>query len=275
MLANNTIIQDFQNEKTRMDTKKSMPALPPDAWAVVMEYLSLSEAVTLSSTCRAAYDAVPLVSTLHITETYEINCRATRRFQGVRDMFIYSLVKYDLLDTDEDDKGYNYLWGSQKLVIDSIDYETTIRAAPFLSNNFKKLERVFFGGRADSGDEEELIPFVATPDEEDFEDLEEIDSHHTNISRVFDSLSAAFRCGALPQTLSIKGLRCIRPWTFEIDDEDAEVECPICIRAAMSFPIRSVACFECCGSSKNGIEPGRSHDLDVCLDKHKVVRILP
>eukprot|EP00956_Cyclotella_meneghiniana_P008695 scaffold11866_cov23-Cyclotella_meneghiniana.AAC.1 len=110
-----------------------------DSWAAVMEFLQLSDVLSLSSTCRVIYhDAVPLVTTLHITKSHQMNPLLAKRFRDVRDIYIYSLVQEQAINK----------W--------SVDFETSVRAATFLSNNFVKLERVCFGSTGHG----ELEPYV-------------------------------------------------------------------------------------------------------------------
>eukprot|EP00956_Cyclotella_meneghiniana_P002159 scaffold2424_cov62-Cyclotella_meneghiniana.AAC.12 len=109
-------------------TLTAPPSLPPDAWAAVMECLKLSDVLSLSSTCRAIYhDAVPLVTTLHITKPRQMDPFLSKRFTDIRDIYIYSLLNRQ--------PDYKY----------DVDFETSVRVATFLSNNFAKAERVFIG----------------------------------------------------------------------------------------------------------------------------------
>ena len=135
------------------DAAAASPPLPPDAWANVMEYLPLADVMALSSTSKSIHDdATPLVKILHMTIACEMNPNLAKKFRNVRDMFIYSLGSYQRVIDDEDDDGDGT--AADKHVI---DFETSVRAVPFLSNNFAKLERVYFGGTTLDG---HLEPFV-------------------------------------------------------------------------------------------------------------------
>ena len=241
-----------------MTMKQSQPTLPPDAWAAIMEYLSLSDAISLSSTSRTMYhDAAPLVTSIHVMDATEMKSSVSKCFTDVRDIYIYSLHQVVLEDSDAE---------MVRVIDHSIDFETSMRAAPFLSNNFVKLERVFFGSIHKTDDEEgdgsvvALLPYVDTKVIVD-DDGGDFDSVQENISRLIDSLSAAFRSGALPQNLLVRGLRCF----------SADEECRVCKRACKSFPIRSVVNFECDGSSRHQLLSKRSFDLDVCLEQEQLV----
>lgn len=177
--------------------------LPPDSWAMVMDYVPLSDVISLALTCREIYyDAIPLVTTLHIRKAKEMDCGLSRHFRDVRDIFIYSLVQSEMMTFGDD--------GEEEEDVQRIDFETCIRAASFLSNNFPKLERVFFGSRDSNVVDEVLVPYVSrsvallvtSP-------VGDLKSAQSNMSILIETLSAAFRCGALPQKLSIKGLCCV------------------------------------------------------------------
>eukprot|EP00956_Cyclotella_meneghiniana_P006334 scaffold8311_cov63-Cyclotella_meneghiniana.AAC.4 len=212
---------------------------------------------------------------IHITESSNIDCRLCKRFRGVTDIFIYSLVKLELV-TIFGDEGVDIAGD-----LLSIDHETTIRSVPFLSMmmmGLPKLERVFFGGVSndqaqvfdgddsdeDSDDDErggenKLVPYVDYPDRDFiFQDEQPL------MTGLIDSMAGAFKVGALSPNLIIKGLRCLN---------DGNEECQACRHACESFPLESVACFECRGSSKDQIKSGRSFDLDVCLKREEVEKI--
>jgi len=245
-----------------MTVKQPQPTLPPDAWAAIMEYLSLSDAISLSSTCRTMYhDAAPLVTSIHIMDATEMKSSVSKCFTDVRDIYIYSLHQVVLDHYTDDEEEIDFVR------YHTIDFETSMRAAPFLSNNFVKLERVFFGSMHKiEGNEEEdesvvaLLPYVDTKVIVD-DDGGDFDSVQENISRLIDSLSAAFRSGALSQNLLVRGLRCF----------SADEECRVCKRACKSFPIISVVNFECDGSSRHQLLSKRSFDLDLCLEQDQLV----
>ena len=190
--------------------------LPPDSWAMVMDYVPLSDVISLSLACREIYyDAIPLVTTLHIRKAKEMDCGLSRHFRDVRDIFIYSLVQSEMMTFGDD--------GEEEEDFQRIDFETCIRAASFLSNNFTKLERVFFGSRDSNVVDEVLVPYVSISGP-----VGDRKSAQSNMSILIDTLSAAFRCGALPQKLSIKGLCCVN---FGYMVGDWTGDCASCQRA--------------------------------------------
>lgn len=212
-------------------TLAAPPSLPPDAWAAVMECLKLSDVLSLSSTCRAIYhDAVPLVTTLHITKSHQMDPFLSKRFVDIRDIYIYSLL------TRQADFTYD------------VDFETSVRVTTFLSNNFANLERVFIGWTR-YGD---LLPYMR------LHNVKRSADNKSNMSRLIESFSTGFRSRALSPTLSIRGLSCLRSQSFPQND------CQVCRRACESFPLATVANFECRGTSP--------YDLDVCLERETVVR---
>lgn len=253
--------------KTTDNVEDVKPALPPDVWAAVMEFLPLSTAVSLSRTCRAIYyEATPLVKTLSIQKATEMNHGVSRRFVGVRDVLIFSLMSSIFVsDDDDDDDDDESDSGSDDggIYLRSIDFETSARAATFLYG-FTKLKRVVFGGIVKNINDESDGHLV-THTNIAFKNIISEESW-IQMSSLIDSLSAAFRCDALPPNLEVKGLGCL----------EGEPECQVCIRACQSYPIRSVANFECQGSSVDMISRDRCHDLnlDVCLRKEKIVSII-
>ena len=206
-----------------------------------MEYLKLSDVLSLSSTCRAIYhDAVPLVTTLHITKSHQMDPFLSKRFIDVRDIYIYSLLK---------ERAADYMFYD-------VDFETSVRVATFLSNNFANLERVFIGCIR-YGD---LLPYVSV------DNVKSSADNQSNMSRLIESFSTGFRSRALSPTLSIRGLSCLRSQSFRQNN------CQVCRRACESFSLEAVASFECRGTSKDQACSSRSYDLDVCLGRETVVR---
>jgi hypothetical protein len=112
---------------------------------------------------------------LHIDKSHQIHRGVGRRFRDVQDVFIDSFVKSNVAEgaLEED---------APELVIDS---ETCLRVDPFLTTSFCNLKRVKFCG---------LDTVV------DFED------EHSNeyLGRLIDSISIAFKCWALCETVVFK-----------------------------------------------------------------------
>jgi hypothetical protein len=238
----------------------ALPALPPDTWANVMGYLPLADVMSLSSTSKSIHDdATPLVTTLHISKAFEMNPNLARKFRDVRDIFIYSLGSYQQVQPDDE------WYDGDGIFMYIIDYETSARAVPFLSNSFTKLERVFFGSTLDDG---QLKPYA----DMDYMDMgtDTAAKSADTMTTLIDSISAAYRCGALSPDLVIRGVCCLR--SYEYDDSNGLCQC--CRRAVKSWPIKSVAAFECGGSSSDQIASGRSYDLNVCIDRQELVRLL-
>ena len=95
--------------------------------------------------------------------------------------------------------------------------------------------------------------------------------HILNANHFFH-FSGAFICGTLPKQLrEISGLCCP-------DATDRQGmrnnECPTCMRACQNFPLKSVVEFESRGSSSNSGKCGRTHGLDVCLERAQIESII-
>jgi hypothetical protein len=225
-------------------------SLPPEIWAAVMENLDFSSTLSLSATSHAMYrDASSLVKVLHIDKSHQMHGSVGRRFRDAQDIYIYSLAQL-INDVDSDDwEGFEWV----------TDFETTIRAVPFLSK-FNNIQRVFFGGRGLSEDSR----YAYVPHHRDF--LWHQSTKH-GMARLIDSVSAAFRCGIFPSSLEIKGLICAANlYEHEV--------CEVCCRACDSFPIASVVSFECGKgpSAADNTLNKRIHNLTVCLDRAQMVK---
>ena len=201
------------------------------------------------------HDAMPLLTTLHIDKSSQLNLNVAYRFRDIKTMHINSLLKMTI---DEDFRDI-YL-----------DFETKIRIVPFLSR-FSSLERVFFGVKDEDGDIIEDFPLASEgyfyAGDESYPD----DGSREEMLQLLDNISGAFSCGALPKNLNILGLVCPDATDKTSNRGDS---CDICMRACKSFPLQSVVEFECRGTSSNNTKSGRSHGLDVCLERAKLESII-
>ena len=201
--------------------------LPAEMWAAVMGYLDFSSVLSMTATSRTMNDAAPLVSELHITDSCQLHGSVGRRFKEVNCVYIYSLTQIRDLEEDRDPDDED----EENAVI---DFETTVRAVPFMYT-FTNLKRVYFGGIDVVS---ELFPVVPFRDV-----IIDAESNEQHFSRLIDSISAGFRCGILPPTLEIYGLLCTRIWQYyRVHDNEP---CGVCERACQFFPIKTVAAFEC------------------------------
>ena len=204
---------------------------PPEVWAAVMEHLDFASVLSLTAVSRAA----PLV-TVYILTNHIRFIAVGRRFRDVQDVFIDSFIKSNVAEgaLEED---------APELVIDS---ETCLQVVPFLTTSFCNLKRVKFCG---------LDTVV------DFED------EHSNeyLGWLIDSISIAFKCWALCETVVFKGLICPELLATAVH----RAPCKVCKRAVNSFPVASVAAFQ---SMEDDITYGTWHnDLCVCLSKDELV----
>eukprot|EP00956_Cyclotella_meneghiniana_P024951 scaffold51060_cov65-Cyclotella_meneghiniana.AAC.5 len=202
--------------------------LPAEMWAAVMGYLDFSSVLSMTATSRTMNDATPLVSELHITKSCQLHGSVGRRFKEVNCVYIYSLTQIRDLEEDRDPDDEDE--------IDAvIDFETSVRAVPFMYT-FANLKRVYFGGINVVSELYKVVPFHDV--------MIDAEANEQHFSRLTDSISAGFRCGILPPTLEVSGLLCTRMWqSYNREDEDDP--CEVCERACQSFPIKTVAAFEC------------------------------
>ena len=223
--------------------------LPAEMWAAVMGYLDFSSVLSMTATSRTMNDATPLVSELHITDSCQLHGSVGRRFKEVDCVYIYSLTQIKDLEEDRD--------SDDEDEIDAvIDFETSVRAVPFMYT-FTNLKRVYFGG---INIVSELYPVV--PFHDVIIDAKLSEQH---FSRLTDLISAGFRCGILPPTLEVNGLLCTRVWqNYNQDDDDDP--CGVCSRACQSFPLKTVAAFEC-DEGHNDQQPQNC----ICLERDEWV----
>ncbi|KAL7550742.1 hypothetical protein ACHAWF_013970 [Thalassiosira exigua] len=85
-------------------------------------------------------DVMPLIKTLRLDKSTQMNLAVTSRFRDVKEIHINSLFEVTVEEEGTDEE-FNSI---------DVDIETKIRAVPFLSR-FQSLERVIFGGKEESG----------------------------------------------------------------------------------------------------------------------------
>ena len=198
--------------------------LPAEMWASVMNCLDFSSVLSLTATTRTMRDATPFVTELHINKSCQMHTSVGRRFRDVQTIYIYTLIQ----QIKNDFYGRGYEDGDED-TLQEVDFETSTRALPFVSA-FGNLKKIYFGGI--SVDKTWLYSVVP------FSKLNFLfDSFEEQFSRLTDSISAGYRCGALRQSLEVRGLIC--PQYFRNN------ECNVCRRACESFPVDSVVDFDC------------------------------
>lgn len=230
-------------------------ALPPDVWASVLEFVPFQTVLACAATSRSMlHDAIPLLRELSIDKSSEINMAVASRFREIREIRINSLFE---VTYDDDIKDI------------CLDFETKNRAVHFLSR-FDKLERVFFGVKNEAGQVEDNFS-LANGYFYEGDETYPYEGSRDRMLAFIDSISGAYRCGALPKLLRISGLCC--PDTTNLGGHRG-TECDTCLRACKNFPVEAVLCFDCRGSSISNARSGRSHELDVCLERAQVESII-
>jgi len=118
------------------DSSNTPVTLPPEIFAIVMNYLDYDSVLSCAATSKMLLrDAMPRVTILHIDRASQLNTLASR-FRDVKEINIYSLLKHDVTMNDK--------------IYMTIDRATVMRVLPFLSH-FTNMERVNFGGRLNNG----------------------------------------------------------------------------------------------------------------------------
>jgi len=220
-------------------------ALPPEVWASVMQYLPFETILSCAATSRMILrNAIPLLKTLHIDKAAQMNLAIAYRFRDVTEININCLLKVEIIQEP----------GEPDWPTADIDFESRMRVVPFILK-FQKLERMIFRGQGEDG---EVLKRFAIANANFFDD--DLDTPTDRMIALIDSISGAFRCGALPKKLKVMGLCCPN-----VGRQHAN-SCKTCLRACKSFPLESVLHFESRQSSTTHAYSDRMHELDVCVN---------
>jgi len=192
---------------------------------------------------------------LRIDKSSQMNLAVASRFRDIKEIHINSLFELSIEEEGTDDE-YKDM---------SIDFDTKTSLVPFLAK-FNSLERVVFGIKDNDGND---IDGISPADCYFYEGDEGYPNEGVRETMLvlLDSISGAFRCGALQKNMQISGLCC--PDTTDKNGMRGN-NCRICTRACKHFPLQSVVEFECRGTSSNSALSLRSHGLDVCLERAKI-----
>ena len=240
--------------------------LPVEMWGAVMNYLDFSSALSMTAASRAMRDAALFVSDLHVHDSCQMHVSVGRRFTGVSNLFIYSLVQVSespIIRSDDDEENGVYL-------ACECDFETSLRAVPFVSS-FANPKTVYFGAKDDGGFFYQVIPYHR------FESYS-VDSGE-NVSILISSISAGFNSGLLSHSLQVKGLSCLHDKKIDhyiclgCGGDNADFNGSSCydyVVALRSFPIQAVAEFELASWRGDLTIEGNFHSLHVCLGRDRM-----
>ena len=238
-------VNENNNQLTNATNKDDgdTTTLPPECWAGIMNYLDYDSVLSCAATSKMILrDAMPLVTSLHIEKSSQLN-GLSARFRDVQVLNILSLVNVR--------EGHG---DSMK-----VNQRTAMSAVTFMSN-FRKLGRVFLGGRDRDGD---LVGFHDPNHSYNNED-EQL------IRNLMDQISYAFQSNFLSKNLCVQGLRCPK----SLGSGPLEIShCTSCQLACKTWPIQHVINFSNKGSSRvtkersECIKPNR---LDVCLTNAQI-----
>jgi hypothetical protein len=254
------------------------PILPEKMWALVMDILPYESVLNCAAVSRSMLrDTMPLVTMLHLDGgPAQLNAGiASSRYRDVRDVYVYSLLRCARGRDDaaaaaggvgggEDDDDRD---GDRAIRVDA---DAAARAVPFLCH-LPRLERVFLGGIGPDGCASGFVNSPGGGGEMD-EDRDRMTAH-------IDAFSGAFRARALSADLWVLGLRC--PRSCRMSNVFSDSTCLACHAACRSFPLGSVADFECEGSScrhdparRGSFYSERLYGLDVCLKREAIEDII-
>lgn len=193
--------------------------------------------LSCGATCRTIlHDAMPLLKELRIDKPQQMNLKVASRFRDITTIYINSLLKVTV-DEDEGD-GWTEI---------NLDLESKLRVVHFLSK-FDNLDKVVFVGKDENGDD---IQYFTTIDAYFFEGEDQSypdEGGRQSMLSFIDLLSGGYNCGVLSKPFKISGLVCPDATNRQGMRSDS---CKTCLRACRSFPLESVAEFECRGSSKS------------------------
>lgn len=208
------------------------------------------------------HEVMPLIKSICIDESYQMNLAVASRFRDIKDIRINSLLSTIVQNEGMGDDEYTEIL---------IDFESKIRILPFLAK-FNQLELVHFGGKDEDGDViEDFSPTLLNIFEGD--EMYPNEGERESLLGFIDMLSGGYRCGSLPKSLKISGLVCPDAYNHN-GNRDRTNNCETCIRACKSFPLESVVEFECLGSSNSNARSERIFGLDVCLERAKIESII-
>lgn len=196
-------------------SQAALAALPPEVWPLVLECLTFESiqacALTSKSILSGLTDGLPLVRSLYIDHPSQLRPpgRILELLSGVRDMCI----------SFENE-------GSNEVTEDDI---TTATALPFFLRNFSRLETVSFGYYYNG--------FVLGI----FPSLPRSENMNRCLTRLLEVFSGAFHAGALPNTLSVRGLYCPPS-----DSGRVSPGCQTCRRMVKNFPFSHAPGFQYC-----------------------------
>ena len=194
---------------------------------------------------------MPLIKSICIDKASQMNLAVASRFRDIEEMHINSLFKVTI------DDGYTDF---------HVDTETKIRVMPFISR-FDQLRTVSFWGKDDEGAIKAAVEgYFYEGDGDSYPD----EAPRPSMLAFLDMISGGYICGILPKHLKLSGLCC----PDARGSMGRNNNCETCLRACKSFPLNSVAEFDCRGSSASNGRAGRMYGLDVCLEKATLESII-
>ena len=200
--------------KAAADTNEptSLSQLPPPILGNVMDYLRYGEVRKAILVSRNFRNASKHVHTLNLCKTEEMHIPSARQFINVTEISILCFLKSSGLDMGE---------GEPDL---ELDEGCLRRIIPFLAAWPGRLEKVFIGGLF-------RTKFIYWRDDVI---LPEAPDHFDLYQSLIESLCGAFESGALPGTMKLEGIRCLRY------EERFGPRCLHCLHILRQFPLRQV-----------------------------------
>ena len=194
----------------------SLSQLPLPILGSVMDYLRYGDVRKAILVSRNFCEAAKHVQTLNLCKTVEMHIPSARRFTNVTEINILCFLKSSGLDMGEDEQ------------LDSeLDQNCLRRIIPFLAAWPGRLEKVFIGGLSTRFNDR----FIYWPDEVI---LPEAPDHFDIYQSLIESFCGAFETGALPGTMKLEGIRCLRY------EERFGPQCLHCLHILRQFPLRQV-----------------------------------
>ena len=177
-----------------------------------MDYLRYGEVRKTILVSRNFRDASKHVQTLNLCKTKEMHIPSARRFTNVTEISILCFLKSGGLDMGD---------GEPDL---ELDEGCLRRIIPFLAAWPGRLEKVFIGGVF-------RTKFIYWRDDVI---LPEASDHFDLYQSLIESFCGAFESGALPETMKLEGIRCLRY------EETFGPRCLHCLQILRQFPLRQV-----------------------------------
>lgn len=201
-------------------------------------------------------DTMPLLTTLTVNTSNEMNLTIARRFRDIASLAINSVYTVSIEDAETPEEFY--VVNMKRLAV--------CRFVPFIGQ-FDKLKAVEVGGTMDEdGSVANLIPLTTSYLWEEGEGYPHLADRDLMLLLI-DNVTEGYKSGALSRDTTVLGL-----WCPDAKDRRGQnvSNCGACKAAAKAYPLECVSRFDSRGSSTSEVLSGRSFFYDCCLSRSQI-----